>query len=281
MNRRAFLVALALAVAGCRPTAAPETSREAGRILTLAPNLAEFVFALGHGDRVVGVSDFTAWPAETKALPRVGGLVDPNFEAMVTLEPDLVLLIPSEADVGERLRRIGIATLTLEVEDLADVERAFVTLGERLGDSAAGQERAAEFRAALAPRDLGAAPRVLVVVGREPGRLGKLYAAGPGTFYDEMLTRLGARNVLADARPRYPEVGFEEILARAPEVILELRAEALSTAEEATIVADWQAFPTLPAVAAGRVSVIGADYALVPGPRLALLYDRLAEALKP
>lgn len=281
MTRRVLLLLVALVTGACHgaPVHEPDGSADARRILTLAPNLAELVFALGHGERVVGVSDYTVWPPDAAKLPRVGGLFNPNFEAMMALEPDLAVLLPSEADVGERLHRVGVATLTLEIESLADVERAFVTLGERLGDPAAGRHRAAEFHATLAPRQLGTARRVLVVVGREPGRLGKLYAAGPGTVYDEMLTRLGATNVFADARPRYPEIGFEEVLSRAPEVIVELRAEALTGPQEAEAQADWQAFPALPAVARGRVAVIAADYALVPGPRLALLYDRLAEVL--
>lgn len=285
MNRRVFLSGLLvvafLALGACRPEAAPESTTEARRIVTLAPNLTEIVFTLGHGDRVVGVSDFTSWPPKAKSLPRVGGLFNPNFEAMVALEPDLALLLPSEADVGERLRRVGVATLVVEIESLSDVERALVVVGERLGDEAAGHQAAAEFRSALVPRPLGVAPRVLVVVGREPGRLGKIWAAGPGTVYDEMLARLGAVNVFADAKPRYPEVGFEEILARAPEVIVELRGEVLTAAQEAELLTDWKPFTTLPAVAASRVRVIGADYTLVPGPRLPLLYQRLAEVLAP
>lgn len=281
MTRRAIGLVLGLVLGACRPEAGPADRTDARRILTLAPNLAEFVFALGHGDRVVGVSDYTAWPPEASALPRVGGLFNPNFEAMVALQPDLALLLPSEADIGERLRRVGVETLTLEVESLADVASTFRTVGARLGDTGGGERQAAAFEAALAPRKLGTAPRVLIVVGREPGRLGKLYVAGPGTVYDEMLSRLGARNVFGDAQPRYPEVGFEEILSRRPEVVLELRADALSAAQEAELLADWRAFPSLPAVAAGRVRVIAADYTLVPGPRLGQLYDRLAEILAP
>lgn len=281
MKRRVIGLVLGLVLGACRPEAAPADRTDARRILTLAPNLAEFVFVLGHGARVVGVSDYTAWPPEASKLPRVGGLFNPNFEAMVALQPDLALLLPSEADIGERLRRVGVETLTLEVESLADVARTFRTVGARLGDTAGGEGRAAAFEAALAPRKLSAAPRVLIVVGREPGRLGKLYVAGPGTVYDEMLTRLGAHNVFADALPRYPEVGFEEILSRRPELVLELRADALSAAQKAELLADWQAFPSLPAVAAGRVQVIAADYALMPGPRLGQLYDRLAEILEP
>lgn len=284
MIRRALLLVLVLVLGlglvggfACRPAAEPRP--DARRILTLAPNLVEFVFALGHGDRVVGVSDYTAYPPAATKLPSVGGLFNANFEAMVALEPDLAILLPSEADIGERLRRVGVATLVVEVESLADVEKAFVTIGERLGDPAVGRQRAQEFRTGLAPRVLGSAPRVLVVVGREPGRLGKLYAAGSGTVYDEMLTRLGAVNVFAESRPRYPEVGFEEVLARAPDVVVELHAEPLTPAQEAQLLADWRPFSTLPAVAAGRVHAIGADYALVPGPRLALLYQRLAEIL--
>jgi ABC-type Fe3+-hydroxamate transport system substrate-binding protein len=120
---------------------------------------------------------------------------------------------------------------------------------------------------------------VLLSLERVAGRLGELLTAGPGSFYDELLARLGVENVLADAASPFPRIGVETILARRPEVIVEIQAEAPSAEGRKALLADWKAFPDLPAVQAGRVEVVGGSFTLVPGPRLPLLYRGLARAI--
>lgn len=283
-----------LALAGCRtkqpaPSSSP-SARLPTRIVTLAPSLTETVYALGLGDRVVGVSDYSAWPPEAARKPRLGGLFNPDLERLLGLRPDLVLLLPSQRDLAARLGSLGIASATVPSESLDDVERSFVTLGDRCGRSAAGRALAARFHAALAPRPVarvsdgsGGAGRPLAVflaVGREPGRLGNVLAAGPGTYLHELATRLGARNVFADAPARYPQVGLEEVVARAPDAILELAGDPLPAAQQRRLIADWRSLPRLPAVAGERVSVIAGSYVLTPGPRLPRLYEEMAAALR-
>jgi|HubBroStandDraft_3_1064219.scaffolds.fasta_scaffold16826_3 iron complex transport system substrate-binding protein len=248
------------------------------RIVSLAPSLTETVFALGLGGRLVGVDDFSLLPPAYARLPRLGGLLNPNLERAVALHPDLALLVPSEGEVAAKLGRLGIATLVVPDETIADVERSFSAIARRCGRPRVGEVLAARFRAALAPERLPGSPRVLMVVDHAPGRLAAVVAAGPRTYFDELLARLGARNVLADAPMRYPQVGVEEILARAPEAILELRNEPLAPAARQTLLRDWQQLPGLPAVRHGRVTVLASDFVL-PGPRLPLLYRAMRAAL--
>jgi iron complex transport system substrate-binding protein len=276
------LVLAAALLAGCgEPSAPPEPERGTpGRILTLAPNLTEIAFALGLGDRVVGVSDYTSWPPEARELPRLGGLFDPNLERMVALEPDLALLLPSQASVARNLAQVGIETLTLEIETVDDLETALLAVGERCGAEAAAGELARTLRAQLAPRPIPGAPATVVVLDRAPGRTEGLLVAGPGTYFHELLGRLGAANAFADAPLRYPQVGMEEVLARAPEVVLEVRPGPLPEEARGRLLADWRRFPDLPAVAHGEVGTIVGEWTMILGPRLPRLYQEMEEALQ-
>ena len=257
------------------PAAAPR------RIIALTPSVTETLFALGLGDRVVGVGDYDHWPPEVEQKPRLGGLFNPNLEKIVALKPDLAVLIPSEKDLGEKLARFGVDTLTVQNETLAEVENTSVVIAERCGVPEAGRRLAAELRAALAPRSLpgGAHPKVMISVGRPAGRLADVTVAGPGTFFDELVTRLGGVNAFADSPTRYPQVPLEEIIARAPEIILELRSDPLPADRIEALRGDWAALAEVAAVQTGRVEVIAQGYSAIPGPRLPLLYKDLEKAL--
>ncbi|HEY7214532.1 MAG TPA: helical backbone metal receptor, partial [Thermoanaerobaculia bacterium] len=224
------------------------------RIIALTPSLVETLFALGLGDRVVGVGDYVFWPAEAARKPKIGGLFNPNLERIVSLKPDLAVLLPSERDLATRLNPLGVEVLVVPDETLAEVEGSYRTIARRCGVPAAGERLAARWQAALAPRPLPGPPlKVMISVGRSAGRLGEVTAAGRRTFYDELLTRLGAVNVFADAPTRYPQVGLEEIVARKPDWILELRPDPLTPEKKAAVIRDWSALPEIPAVKNGRV----------------------------
>jgi iron complex transport system substrate-binding protein len=283
-RRRLRIVAglsLSLSLGCTRQQPPPSPGRPAvpRRIVSLAPSLTETVFALGLGDRVVGVDDFSVWPPAVAALPRLGGLFNPNLERTVTLHPDLALVVPSEAEVAAKLGRLGIPSLVVPGETLADVERSFTAIARRCGLPAAGERLAARWRAELAPQHLPGSLKVLLSIERDPGRLSGVVVAGPHTFFDELLRRLGAVNAFADAPARYPQVGLEEVLARAPDAILELRNDSLGAARTQELLRDWQRLASVPAVRNGRVIVIAGDFVTLPGPRLPVLYRQMRTAL--
>ena len=286
MNRRArFLLplfALALVLGTACAKQEPAAAKVPQRLISLAPSVTETLFALGLGDRVVAVGDYTFWPAEALKKPRVGGLIDPNLERITALRPDLAVLLPSERDIGTKLAPLGVATLIVHNESLADIETSFRTIAARCGVPEAGEKLAAQFHAELAPRPQSpgaAAPKVLMVVERQAGRLGELYAAGPGTYLDELLGRLGGKNVFGDAPNLYPQASLEEIVARKPDLIFELRSDSPDEAARRALIADWQPLATVPAVREGRIRVIAGNFTLIPGPRLPQLYRAMAVAL--
>lgn len=280
------LLTLALAQGGAVASVAEteraaETEGAAGcrRIVTLAPNVAEILFALGLGERVVGVGDYTGWPPEAAALPRLGGLYDPRLESLVAAEPDLAILLPSQAELAGSLERLVIPVLTVPHETLADLETAIRAVAGRCGVEAAGEALVAELDRGLAPRAVPMGLDVLVVVGRSAGRIREVYAAGEGTFLGELVARLGLDNV-AGSSP-YPRLGPESIVAARPEAIVDLEPQPLDPAAAAALAADWRSLGPLPAVASGCVVTLTGDYVLVPGPRLPRLYHDLEAALAP
>jgi iron complex transport system substrate-binding protein len=250
------------------------------RIIALTPSLTETLFALGLGDRLVGVGDYTYWPEEAVRKPHLGGLFNPNLERIVSLHPDLAVLGPSERDLAAKLRPLKIDVLVVPNETLADVESSFYTIAVHCNVQEAGKRLAAEWRAGLAPSPLPGPPlKVILSVGRAPGRLGDITVAGHGTFLDELLGRLGAVNAFADAATLYPQIGVEEIVARKPDVILELRSDPQTPEQAAAIVQDWQALSEVPAVRDHAVELITGSFVLLPGPRLPQLYREMRAAL--
>jgi iron complex transport system substrate-binding protein len=286
-SRRGLLVLLLLlpALSGCREErrAAPPaaaSSETCRRVIALTPSLVETLFVLGLGDRVVGVGDYSTWPPEVASRPKLGGLFNPNLEKVVTLAPDLAVLLPSERDLGAKLQPLGVDFLIVPNESLADIERSFGIIARRCGVPKAGERLAAQWRKDLAPNPLpGPPPRVMFSVSRQAGSVADVLVAGEGTFYDELLQRLGAVNVFADSPTLYPQVSLEEVVARAPDVILEVRIEAVSPEAARRLKEDWRALPTLPAVRSGRIELIVGDHVVIPGPRVPRLYREIRAAL--
>jgi ABC-type Fe3+-hydroxamate transport system substrate-binding protein len=278
LRRTCAFVALALtAWVACGE--APRRKEAPRRIIAIAPSASEILFDLGLGDRVVGVGDYATWPEEVESLPRLGGLYDVRLEEIVALEPDLAVLIPSERELGERLGRLGIEVLTVESDSLEQIERAIVSIAERCAVPEAGERALGRFRDGLEPRPTASPLPVLVTMGREPGRLGSVMAAGGGTFVSELVERAGGINVFAGAGMPYPQIGAEELLARRPRTIVEIQYRSLSEAEIAGLLDDWRRLPGLPAVESGCVSVVDGTFTVIPGPRLPLLYSAIASAL--
>lgn len=278
---RALALGLLLLLPGCRERGAEvSTAPTCQRVIVLTPSLTETLFALGLGDRVVGVGDYATWPPEALTRPKLGGLFNPNLERIVTLKPDLAVLMPSEKDLGARLRPLGADVLIVRAESLADVERSFGVIARQCGVPAAGERLAKKLHEGLAPRPLpGPKLKVMLSIGRRAGDLGEMLVASKGTFFDELLTRLGAENAFPDGPTLYPEVSLEEVVARKPDVILELRADPIAADKAAELVRDWQPLGQIPAVQNGRIEILAGGHVVVPGPRLPRLYEEMRAAL--
>jgi iron complex transport system substrate-binding protein len=260
------------------PTAgsAADAGGPAPRLVSLTPSATEVVAALGATGLLVGVDDYSAFPAEVARLPKVGSFLAPNLEIIVGLRPTLVIVDDVHGQAAGALGDAGIATVACAIHALPDVKAALRAVGARIGRAAEADRVVETIDAAL---DRAAAerparrPRVLAVIDREAGGLGNLVTAGPGSWIDELLAVVGGDNVLRAAGVRYPKISVEEVLRTRPEVILDLSFAARQD------IAPWGRL-AIPAVAAHRVRALDDAYLIAPSPRVAEALAALARAIR-
>ncbi len=254
----------------------------AQRIISLAPSVTETLFALGLGDRVVGVSTYCDYPPEALKIDRVGTFLQPNVERILARRPDLVIAVPSPGNRAgvERLREFGVRVLVVNPERIAEILVAIRAIADAAGVSAAGAALVARIEgevAAVEARVAGAAPpRTLLLVGRTP-----FIAAGAGTYQDELIRRARGVNLAAASGQAWPNVSLEFIVAQAPAVIIDASMGSEEAADRAAAVAFWRDFPTIPAVRDGRIHGYRAYELLRPGPRVAATLAAVARFLHP
>lgn len=255
------------------------------RIVSLVPAVTEMLFAIGAGPQVIAVSSYDQDPPEVRQLPRVGALLDPDVERILSLRPDLVVTYGSQSDLKQQLSRASIPVFDYRHAGLADVTDTMRRLGAASGHGREADEAAAAIEQALARVRDGAAgrprPRTLLVFGRERGALRNIYASGGRGFLHDMLEAAGGSNVFADIDRESVQATTELILARAPEVILEVRSTDVLSAEDAAREAEtWSPLASVPAVRRKRVIVLTGKGLTVPGPRVAEVVRQMAEALR-
>jgi iron complex transport system substrate-binding protein len=270
-----------LGVSACSkaPAKARAEAGAAARIVSLSPSTTETLFAIGAGDRVVGRSRYCDWPAEVTKLPQIGGYVDPSFEAILALTPDLVTGArgPAGAAMSERLDARGIGTFLPKTESFAEIDAMILGLGERTGRVAEARAKVAALDAhtAAIERAVEARPRVrvLLVFGLEP-----VSVAGPQSFADEMIRRAGGTNVITEGGG-YPTLGVERVMTLDPDVVLNAAmAEAHGNERLAKDTPGWG---KVRAVTSGRVVPLTDESVLRPGPRIDQGLATLARALHP
>jgi iron complex transport system substrate-binding protein len=246
------------------------------RVVSLYPSLTEILVALDALPALVGVDEYSARVRpEVRDLPRVGGLFNPSLEAIVALEPDLVVLVPSaqQRNLRERLEALGIEVLVLANITLDEALASIEVLGARVGRREAARRRVETIRTTWREIERAAAqrphPNAVLVLQRDP-----LYLVGRGSFLDQMLDTAGAHNLAAEAFDEpYPRVSLEWLIAAEPQIILDA-SESVTPAVEY-----WKRWPSLPAVRDRRVFSLPTDLVTRPGPYLDRALRTLAQAI--
>ena len=264
----------------------PPQSTLPHRIVSLVPAVTEMLFAIGAGDAVVGVSSYDHYPPAVDSRTRVGALVDPDFERILSLRPDLVIVYGTQNDLVNRLTRAGIAMFNYQHAGLADITQTMQQLGDRTGHSADARREVDRIEAGLTAirrRVAGQSrPKTILVFEREPGALRGMFASGGIGFLHDMLETAGGANVFADAKRQNVQVSTEMLLASAPEVILEVRPSEGWSADRLARERDvWKTLASLPAVRANRIYIFDDDMYLVPGPRVLEAVQHIADVLHP
>ncbi len=264
----------------------PASASSPQRIVSLVPATTEMLFEMGAGRRVVGVGSYDRFPPEVEKLPRLGGLIDPNIEQLIALRPDLVIVYETQVELRRQLERARIPLWGYSIKGLSDVTSTVRSLGERVGlgvQANASAERidarlrAVQARVAGRPR-----PRTLLLFGRESGSLRGINASGGYGFLHDLLELAGGTDVLADVKQAAVAMSTEMVLARAPEVIIELHyGEPWPDVRLAAERRAWNVLPSLPAVRSNRITLLAGDELVVPGPRVTIAAERMAAILHP
>ena len=271
LQRRFLLLAAAVlgigAVAGCGPRHAAEPADDGPRIVSFLPSGTETLFALGLGDRIVGRSRFCDFPPEAEALPVVGDLFAANEDALAELRPTHAVLGRADAPQAALLRALGCEIVEGRAETAADVLAFADTLGELFpgrtnGLAVAGSKWREEMKKISHAESAENAERVLVVVSHAPGRFGAAFAAGEGTYLDEILRAAGFANALAGVSG-YPSLDPDRIAAIMPDLLIDVHPAGDPPEEDA-----WNYLQGV------RVVTIRNTAALRPGPRLPEVLER-------
>jgi iron complex transport system substrate-binding protein len=252
------------------------------RIVCFGPSITEIVFALGLGGRVVGVDDFSDYPEEAQALPKVGNAFAPSIESLVGLAPDLVLTLEHE-QFNSDMEALGIKFLVLDPKDIDNILTDIEMVGavtDSIDEAAALVKSMKAVIADVEERVEGAAKvSVFYIVDATDPTLP--WTAGPGSFVDALIGMAGGENVAHDAPYAWPQFSIEEVVSADPDVIIvQTMFGDVPTIEIAALEAHpiWGA---MSAVGQGRVYIINGDLVSRSGPRIVEGLEKLAEAIHP
>lgn len=284
MSHRPKLIAVRLLLANLIVLTAHASFAHAGsapypqRIISLAPSVTETVFALGFGNRLVGVTTYCDYPAEAQKLPKIGGFMSPSLEVIIAKRPDLVIGVSSATDPvkAREMERLGLKVILISLASVSDILSSTKGIARWLGNSEAGEKLVQRIRLQFdqVKKRIAPAPRrrTLLAVGLRP-----LVAVGGKNFIDELITLAGGENIAGNAAQPWLNLPDEYVVAKAPQVII----EAGMGSERGETAKHWGDLKSLPAVKEQRVYAYPSDKILRPGPRIGEGLEEIARLVHP
>ena len=252
--------------------------RRVDRVITLAPNLTEIVFAIGAGDRLVGNTTYCDYPPEAKNVAKIGDTLHPNLERIIALKPQVVLVSTASQleTFTQQLQNQNIVAFVTDPHDLYGVFRSIEQVGRILGQQQQANGLVAKLRERTdaveqAVKNLPPV-RVFYQASGEP-----LYVPGHDAFVTDLIRRAGGVSVTADVPDAWPKFSNESALAAKPEAIILPTGGSMGAANSTVA----EALRNSPAVLAGRVYKINDDHLARPGPRVVDGLEEMAHALHP
>ena len=257
------------------------------RIVSLAPSITESLYALGQIDRVVGVTEYCLYPPEVLTKTKIGGYYDPNYEAILRLKPDLIVMLAEHETPREYLSKLGFDVVVVNHKSISGILRSIETVGEACGvlpkaksitdDIKARMEHIREKTEGLS------SPRVMVSIFRDmgSGTLTDVNISGKGSFYGEMIELIGGVNAY-NGGVAFPVVSGEGIIRMNPEVIVDMVPDLEKQGWDPEMIRkEWDAVSRVDAVKNRRVHIFSEDYAVIPGPRFINIMEKMARAMYP
>jgi iron complex transport system substrate-binding protein len=255
------------------------------RLVSLSPNLTEIIYGVGAFDQVVGVSEYTSYPPAVGALPKVGGWQNPDFEKLLALRPDLVLMdVPQAQFVQDQCKQLGLRVMVVADAKVADVYAAITAIGRATGHEAEAAKLLAATRDGLervAKKTAGLPKlKVVLIVDRTPGTLRDLYTATAGSFLAELVGIAGGRMAVPADKLGYAKLSKEDLLAADPDVILDFTHGAVGPFAGNPMEA-WKEMPELKAVRTHRVNAVNEDYVPHASQRMVQTAELFARLIHP
>ncbi|MHB9131592.1 MAG: ABC transporter substrate-binding protein [Armatimonadota bacterium] len=262
-------------------------TQKPARIISLAPNVTEILFAVGAGDRVVADTTYCDYPAAAAKLTKVGGYTNPDIEKITTLAPDLILAARgTPQEVFTRLQKLGMTVVVIDEITLGEVARDIRLVGQVTGAGVKAEQVAAELESQQQTvvertKNLPEAKRPRTLFLFEPGTL---FSVGPGSHIDELIRLGGGRNIAAKTNTAWPQLSMETVVSLDPEVILisgMVGKDKMTTEKALAIFLSKPQWRSVSAVKNGRVAILDDDSVVRPGPRLFKGLSEVAAALHP
>ena len=285
-----FVLIFSIAMIGINDSSLPKkiNNQTPQRIISLAPSITEILFALGLDSKVVGDTDYCDYPEKAKILPKVGGYINPNLEAIVALEPDLVVLLANQSQLIEQLKQLNLPTLAVKNTRLNDIQQAIKIIGDRTQHQAQAEQllshikqqiNTIKHKTASKPR-----PRVLITMGHsmDSNQIKTIYIAGQHDFYNDLITLAGGVNAYQKTNLKVPSLSIEGIVQLNPDIIIDIFPEADDhRINIKQAIQRWHKLDYINAVKNDRVYIVEQSYATIPGPRLFLLLQKMAQLIHP
>ena len=259
------------------------------RIISTAPSITEMLYAVGLGDRVVGVTTYCHYPSEARSKPKIGTYIEPNLELIASLRPDLVVIQKNPVNLTATLHALKLNVLEVSHDTVDEVYVSIQRIADAGGVTSRGQTVVASLKRQLADIRAKTAklPRckMMLIVGRAPNAIEDIIAVGRASYLNGVIDIAGGANIFIDAIAPYPKVGMEDVLARNPEVIVDMgdmsQTEGVTGEHKRAVVALWKKYPSIAAVRNDRVFAVASDIFTVPGPRIAEAARAFAKMLHP
>jgi iron complex transport system substrate-binding protein len=253
------------------------------RIVSLSPSITEILYELGLGNKVAGVTDYCNFPEDVKNKSRIGGYLNTNYEAIILLKPDLVVVpVNYGGEIKDVFNKAVIEYMTVDTFTVDNILDSIKKIGHRCGVGERGEEIVQHIRRdieRLREKAKGkSSRRVMIVVGRNRGSFENLYIAGKDTFYDGLLNVLGCENVYTKGDINYPTMSLEGVLRLNPDIIIEMLPN-YPDEKKSAVAKEWSFLDDVNAVKNNKVYVFNEDYVCIPGPRFTLILEKITEAL--
>jgi iron complex transport system substrate-binding protein len=219
---------------------------------------------------------------QVKNLPKIGDYLNPNYEMILKLKPDLVLVLKQHSSLSEFLVRNRIASRVIENENVNGILQSFIVIGEMCGKTKQADSLVASIKAEMSGVSAPLyRPKILFCIGRDnpgAGKISKVYIAGPKSFYSQLMLDAGGENVYHDSGFAYPTFSAEGIIRLTPDIIIDVMA-SVSDIQQEKAKNDWKELTIIPAVANGMVFCPSGDFMSIPGPRIGLILHEMKKAV--